>query len=230
LNEQNGAKTVNLYEIGPLDCGYCGNNTKLTVVAQDHSQVKTYEWETQEPWGTIDNSVDRGWVHRMLICSSCGRASFDRLFLHDGYPEDMEMLYPDPIIVPDGLPPKVADEYRNALRERRRNPNGYAALLGRVLDAVCSDRGIPTKLPNGHLMFLGARLATLAKNKNLATVGGATGLRNIAAHADLRGLLPEDIPYLEALVKYILDHLYVVPAINAKAVATARGRNIPPIP
>jgi len=37
-------------------------------------------------------------------------------------------------------------------------------------------------------------------------------LRNVAAHADLGGLVPEDIPYLEALVGYILDHLYVIPA------------------
>jgi hypothetical protein len=175
----------------------------------------------------MDNTIERGWVHRMLICSSCGRASFDRLFVDDGVPEEMEMLYPEPIIVPDGLPAKIAEEYAAALKERRRNPNGCAALLGRVLDAVCTDRGIPRKRPDGGPMFLGARLAKLVEKENLAVVSGATGLRNIAAHSDLGGLLREDVPYIESLVRYILDHLYIIPAVNAKAVATSRGATTP---
>lgn len=49
------------------------------------------------------------------------------------------------------MPDSVAKEYGEALKERRRNPNGYAALLGRVLDAVCTERGITQsiRLPPG---------------------------------------------------------------------------------
>ena len=72
--------------------------------------------------------------------------------------------------------------------------------------------------------FLGARLASLITQENLTKVGGATGLRNVAAHADLGGLLPEDVPYLEALIRYILDHLYVIPCVNQKAIDTERAR------
>lgn len=111
-----------------------------------------------------------------------------------------------------------------ALKERRRNPNGYAALLGRALDAVCTDRGIPSHKPDGRPIFLRNRLAMLVAQEGLAKVEGVTGLRNIAAHADLGGLVPEDIPYLEALIRYILDHLYVIPAINQRAVATQKAR------
>jgi len=212
------------YEIGPLECGYCGHTTPFTVVAQDFSQVVTHEFEMETPWGTVDQSVERGWVHRMLICSACKRASFDRVFTHDGEPEEMEILYPEPIMVPDGLPPKVAAEYGAALKERKRNPNGYAALLGRVLDAVCTDKGIPNRNPNGMPMFLGQRLPLLVTKENLTPVGGATGLRNVAAHADVGDLLPEDIPYLEALIRYILDHLYVIRAVNQKAIDTEKAR------
>jgi hypothetical protein len=212
------------YEIGPLECGYCGNTTPFTVVAQDFSQVVTHEFEHETPWGMMDDSVERGWIHRMLICAVCKRASFDRVFTHDGEPEETEILYPQPITIPDGLPPMIATEYGSALKERRRNANGYAALLGRVLDAVCKDKGIASHQPNGRPVFLGARLSILVTQENLTAVGGATGLRNVAAHADLGGLLPEDVPYLEALIKYILDHLYVIPAINQKAVDTERAR------
>ncbi len=215
------------YEVGPIVCGYCGNTTKFTVVAHDFSQVVTYEWEEKIAWGTLENSVERGWVHRMLMCPICKRASFDRVFTHDGVPEEMELLYPEPIIVPDGLPQKIAKEYGNALKERRRNPNGYAALLGRVLDAICTDRNIPKKKPDGKPLFLGVRLAVLAKKEKLTPIGGAVGLRNIAAHSDLGDLLPEDVPYLEAPVKYILDHLYVIPAVNRRAEATSRGATNP---
>jgi hypothetical protein len=212
------------YEIGPVECGYCGNTTSFTVVAQDYSAVVTQEFEHETPWGVMDDSVQRGWVHRMLICSVCKRASFDRVFTHDGEPEQTELLYPEPILTPDGLPDSVAKEYGDALKERRRNPNGYAALLGRVLDAVCTDKGIPSQKPDGKPIFLRTRLDKLVAQESLVKVEGATGLRNIAAHADLGGLVPEDIPYLEALIRYVFDHLYVIPAINQKAVATQTAR------
>jgi hypothetical protein len=212
------------YEIGPITCGYCGNTAFFTVVAEDFSALVTNEYECETPFGVVENSVQRGWVHRMLICSVCKRASFDRVFTHDGEPEQTELLYPEPILTPDGLPDSVAKEYGDALKERRRNPNGYAALLGRVLDAVCTDKGIPSHKPDGRPIFLGKRLATLVDQEGLAKVEGATGLRNVAAHADLGGLVPEDIPYLEALIRYVLDHLYVIPAINQKAVATQTAR------
>lgn len=212
------------YEIGPIECAYCGNTAAFSVVAQDFSGVVTHEFEHETPFGVMDDSVSRGWVHRMLICSVCKKASFDRVFTHDGEPEEVELLYPEPIVIPPGLPNRVAKEYGDALKERRRNPNGYAALLGRVLDSVCSDKGIPSHKPDGRPIFLGKRLATLVAQERLAKVEGATGLRNVAAHADLGGLAPEDIPYLEALIRYILDHLYVIPAINQKAVATEQAR------
>lgn len=212
------------YEIGPIECGYCGNTAPSTVVAQDFSQVVKQEFEHETPWGMVDAAIERGWIHRMLICSVCKRASFDRVFADDGYPEEVELLYPEPIVVPDGLPDKVSREYGAALKERKRNPNGYAALLGRVLDAVCTDKGIDSHKPDGRPIFLGKRLATLASQQNLAAVGGATGLRNVAAHADLGGLLPEDVPYIEALIRYILDHLYVIPAVNQRAIDTEQAR------
>jgi hypothetical protein len=127
-------------------------------------------------------------------------------------------------VAPEGLPDRIAKEYSDALKERRRNPNGYAALLGRVLDAVCTDQRIPSHAADGKPLFLGKRLATLVARKGLAKVQGATGLRNVAAHADLGGLLPEDIPYLETLIRYILDHLYVIAAINRKAIAIEQAR------
>jgi len=212
------------YEIGPIECAYCGNTTSFTVVAEDYSAVMTHEFEHETPWGPMEDSVHRGWVHRMLICSTCKRASFDRVFTHDGEPEEVELLYPQPITTPEGLPDSVAKEYREALKERRRNPNGYAALLGRVLDAVCTDKGIPTHTPDNRLIFLRKRLEMLVAQEGLATIGGATGLRNVAAHADRGSLVREDIPYLEALIRYVLDHLYVIPAINKRALATPAAR------
>ena len=184
------------YEIGPMQCEYCGNTTLFTVVAEDFSGAVTHEFEHPTPWGVMEDSVSRGWVHRMLICPMCQKGSFDRVFTHDGEPEEVELLYPQPIAIPAGLPDRVAKEYSDALKERRRNPNGYAALLGRVLDAVCSDKGIPGETAGGRPIFLRKRLDQLITQEGLAKVQGATGLRNVAAHADLGGLVPEDIPYL----------------------------------
>ena len=92
------------FEIGPIECAYCGNTTPFTVVAEDYSAVMTHEFEHETPWGVMDDTVHRKWVHRMLICSVCKRASFHRVFTHDGEPEEVELLYPQPILIPDGCP------------------------------------------------------------------------------------------------------------------------------
>jgi hypothetical protein len=64
----------------------------------------------------------------------------------------------------------------------------------------------------------------LVSQENLSAVEGATGLRNVASHADLGALLPEDVPYLDGLIRCILDHLYVIPAVNQKAIDTQQAR------
>jgi hypothetical protein len=204
------------YEIGPFECGYCGNIAPFKVAAEN-SEITSEECEEDdELWGRTTRIFERGWVYRMLICSICKKATFDRVFHLDGLPEDDETLYPEPISVPVGLPNRVANEFKSALLERRRNPNGYAALLGRVLDAVCADRGIPNNQA-GKLVTLGSRVKILVAKDKLSAVQGAVGLRNIAAHADLGSLVPDDVQYLETLVRYILDHLYVIPEVNRKA-------------
>ena len=213
------------YEIGPIECAYCGNVAKFTVAAE-HSEITSREFEEQDgPWGSSTRTVEWGWVYRMFICSQCKKASFDRVYYRDGDLEYDEPLYPEPISVPEGLPTLVEKEYRDALTERRRNPNGYAALLGRVLDAVCTDRGIPSS-SGGRPMTLGPRLKKLAADNGLNAVDGAVGLRNVAAHSDLGGLTAEDIPYLETLVRYILDHLYVISAVNQRALDVRQNPKI----
>ena len=215
------------YDIGPIDCGNCGNRAPFRVVAEDNSQIVTHTYEHEEhPWGTLSEEVEQGWVQRMLICSSCKSASLDRVYFRDGYPDegDPEILYPQPISIPDGVPDSVAREYRAALKERKGNANGYAALLGRVLDAVCTDRHIAQRHESGRPIFLGARFKMLTEQETLTTVQGAIGLRNVAAHADLGDLTADDVPYLEALIRYVLDHLYIIPAINRRAIEAEQAR------
>jgi hypothetical protein len=218
-------------QVGPFECGYCGNTVKFTIAVQDLSQVKTFENEVETPIGMMDFSLESGWVYRLLLCPACNKITFERVFTEDGIPEYNEFIYPEPVFLPEGLPDRVAGEYNAALKERRRNPNGYAALLGRVMDAICTDRGIPSRA-NGRPIFLGVRLTSLAAQENLSSVAGATGLRTVAAHADVGNLLPEDVPYLEALIRYVLDHLYVIPEVNQKAIAAeqARRASVPTTP
>jgi len=212
------------YDIGPFICGHCGNSVRFKVIFEDFSQLQTHTYEIEALLGTMEDSTTRGWIYRLLLCSACKQITFERLFSVDGEPEESQFLFPQPFDIPDGLPEKVGKEYAAALKERLRNPNGYASLLGRTLDAICSDRGISTKYENGKPKFLTARLEELIQKEGLVPVGGIVNLRNVAAHADLGNLLAEDIPLLEALVRYILDHLYIVPAINQKALETNRAR------
>jgi len=106
------------------------------------------------------------------------------------------------------------------MKERHRNPNGYATLLGRVLDAVCDHKGVPSA--GGRLK---QRLEQLVNNHGMQAIQeGVAGLRNVGAHSDAGNLTKADVRLLEALTQYILDHLYLAPKLNADARQAERDR------
>ena len=68
---------------------------------------------------------------------------------------------------------------------------------------MCSERRIPSK-NNNKLIGLTDRLRLLIKQESLSPIAkGAAGLRNVAAHADIGELEPEEVQYLEALEHFL---------------------------
>ena len=114
-----------------------------------------------------------------------------------------------------GLPADIEREWDAAMRVRRINPNAFAVLLGRVLDAICVDHKAEGK-------FLHNRIDHLVKSGKLpqplkGVAHGLKDLRNFGAHGNLGDRDPQDAPLLESLCRALLMYLYTVPALTLDA-------------
>lgn len=203
---------------GPIiTCGHCGN-TGHSLLVHEYSDVFSYEDEIQTPFGTVTDEYVSGSLYTLLKCGACHQVTLERSLIGQDYvPDGREILYPAVVQVPADLPQLIATEYAHGLKQRRNGPNAYAPALGRVLDAVCDNE----QIPSGKLM---KRVQQLVEAKGLSPVGGIVELRNVGTHADAGSLLEEDVPIMEGLLRYILDHLYVIPAVNARARRNAQAR------
>jgi len=119
-------------------------------------------------------------------------------------------IYPMPDAI-KGLPDSVKKEYESALRVRAIDTNAFAVMLGRVLDAVCTDRGAKGQTLSKRLKYLAEqreipdRLAEMADSVRY--------LRNVGAHADLGEITDEEVPILDDLCRAVLEYVYAAPEL-----------------
>jgi len=93
-----------------------------------------------EPWDA---------TYYLAACSTC-----DDVILYwevDDVPQgsfvDLNMVWPDRGVLPDAVPKRVRDIYREAFAIRFRAPNAYAGQIRRALEANADDRNAkPGKL------------------------------------------------------------------------------------
>ena len=103
------------------------------------------------------------------------------------------------------------------MRVRKIDPNAFAVLLGRVLDAICVEQGAQGGTLNERIEYLAKqgrfpdRLADVAHRLRK--------LRNFGAHGDLGNLDAQDAPLLESLCRALLMYLYTVPTLARDAQA-----------
>ncbi len=122
------------------------------------------------------------------------------------------VLYPEPKQPLANLPPPVERAYEAALKVRM-EPNAYAVLLGRTLEAVWK-----------HEQAVGRtaaeRLRSLANSNRIPQTLAQMAeqvrwFRNLGAHADEDEVTKNDVLVIEKFVETILEYLYVAPAMLA---------------
>ena len=195
----------------PQTCRHCGNMGPMRIAGNVADTICDPELHGQE----------HGTIYEVLTCSKCGEPTMRAGLYYDGMEEEdwaPGILYPAEAKRLSSLPPKVQTEYESALEASRlTSPNAYAVMLGRVLDAVCEDRGAVGETLNKRLLDLADRgeiprnLAGIAQNMRQ--------FRNVGAHADLGSLTKAEIPFLESLSNAILEYLYEAPRLVQAAQA-----------
>jgi hypothetical protein len=190
-------------------CGHCGNHSTMKVVAEfrDLSRPDPEHYPFSE-----------GECYELLKCPACTKIELQSYSYSDAVdygerPEfDYKTLYPLSPQIPPGLPKKVQEEYEAALKEKRRSPNAYGVLMGRVLERVCDD-----KKAKGRM--LGEKLKSLSNIKDFPSTLAfpLNEFRVIGAHAAVGDLTVKEVPIIENLTRVILESIYTAPYLVHQA-------------
>jgi hypothetical protein len=197
-------------------CEHCKNEA--------HQKLEHYY---QYAWGDDVAGIGYVRVYFTFSCETCGEA----LLYHAGIPSlhlpqefDVEeyfmneleeyderhrfgffyLLWPTRIEtgLPSSVPEAVRVTYAEALSVKRTSPNSFAVLIGRALEGIRRDLGIPRK-----------ELERLESNSiGLGQIAvKITEWRNIAAHADSRQITTELVEDIDAFFRLITEYVYVLP-------------------
>ena len=194
-------------ETGTIKCGHCGKQTTFRL----HDP---YRFDTAYPYGTDEVSEYK--TFSTYICSTCSQPTLvltigaynevDGGWLH----VTTETLYPIPSTQLNNLPELVDRRYNAALKVRYVEPNAFAVMVGRTLEAVCNHekavgRTLAEKLEN--LANSGRIPQTLAEMARQLRV-----LRNLGGHDAEDEVTEADVPIILDFLEAILEYLYVAPA------------------
>ena len=194
-------------------CEHCENKAPM-LFATTYSQVDSHE----EDGGQFPHYWEEGYIYQLLECPACKGVILQRYYFHDhmdAEAEEPQTLYPVAQGLMDGLPQTVERAYESARRVRNIDPNAFGVLLGRVLEAVCKDRGATGDTLYKRLEFLATRGDI---PRNLVDIAHSLRqLRNVGAHGDLGELTSREIPLLEDLTRAILEYVYRAPLLAKRA-------------
>lgn len=111
--------------------------------------------------------------------------------------------------LPSHVPKTVRDIYEEAFLVKNLSPNSFAVQVGRALEAVQRDLGIPKRgleQLESHSPHGLSQLAIRIKD-----------WRNIAAHSDSVNITGQQVEDIDAFFRLITDYVYVLPQKLEKA-------------
>lgn len=201
------ARTRNFTDEARL-CGHCGTKAVMQILGK----VTDYS-EAQQ-----DYPYEDGEGYNVLKCTNCKQPEIEK-YKYDEVNIDNQkspyydeiVLYPSKPVVPLGLPAKVKKEYLEALAHRHKSPNAYGALMGRVLEAVCKDKGALGNTIGSQIDWLQKHKIDLLPAQMLTAAFRQNDFRVLAAHANAGTLTKKQVPILEHLTRAILDYVYSIP-------------------
>jgi hypothetical protein len=104
--------------------------------------------------------------------------------------------------LPSSVPEAVRVMYAEALSVKTTSPNSFAVLIGRALETIRRDLGIPRR----ELERLESRSIGLGQ-----VAMKIIEWRNIAAHADPLNITTEQVEDIDAFFRLITDYVYALP-------------------
>jgi len=209
-------------------CGHCGRSGTVEYLKSvEIDSRKDVAYTNDQPFDvTYSTNVE---VSR---CTQCGQPTFVVYGWMDMFdePDDafaVRQVYPVARST-DDLPERIARRYGEML-EQLHTPGMFAVGAGRVLEAVCSDRGVPATANKGNFRDLYGRLIQLADEGHLPSeLKDQADLfreyRNLGGHDSDVDPTAEDVPLIRDFMEAVLEFLYWGPAKLARGVADLKRR------
>lgn len=200
--------TTEKTDFNPIEicCGRCEKTKEQTVVAAYRDEVLEVD-DVNEIDGPMSPSC---WtVVYILRLSRCPACDYFNYSVEDTDGGEIDVLYPKPPEILQGLPAKIEKAYKAARAVSIIDANAFGVLLGRVLELVCIDRKAKGKTLHEQLQDLvskGEIPGPLADMANQLKT-----LRNIGAHAVLGELSFQEVRICDDLCRAILEYVYVAP-------------------
>jgi len=187
-------------------CYNCYNKTPQTL-------LHTHDFKD----GGFYQSGERSeftWQTRYFItlCESCNVISIyyasDEIYLPENF-NKAKILFPHQRINLFLLPDTVRKCYTEALSVKGANPNAFAVLIRKSLEAICDNQGI-----KGNNLF--SKLSNLIQIKefpdSLNEISSLLRrLGNIGAHNSSLDVKPGYVFIIDELFSYIVEYLYIQP-------------------
>lgn len=193
----------------PHLCRYCSNEGLLRILAE----------HTDSEDAPMGDTSWRTW--QLARCPTCSNVSVlfasgtdhvvEGILDQGENPEALltDVIHPPPPRRPKGMPTPVAKALDAAERIRMLDRNGYAALVGRVIEKLCTDRQA-----RGDSLF--KKIEDLATREDIPSglvevAHGLRKLRNVGTHPDLGDLSDGEVDLLSDLCGAMLESVYTIP-------------------
>lgn len=202
-------------------CGHCGREgtleTKGSVTLTAENQIVQNTGFQEEISIQLIAQVDR--------CSNCRELTLSRYTWIDPYsdPEDVEVetLYPRPDST-DDLPAGIGQRYE-AMLELQHAPDAFAVRAGRLLEAICADRGISSDLTLRNQLDALVEQADVPPQL-VSQAHVVYTYRNYGGHVKEFEVEAGDVPLIRGFIDALLDFLYRDPAELTRVSAALEAR------
>lgn len=204
-------------------CGHCGRDGTMDSV---QSVVIDSRSETVATGPAEYLDVEYQTVVEVSLCNQCAQPTFveynwvEPLFDAAEDAQNVRRLFP-PSRESSDLPGRVSKRYVDML-DMLHAPDAFAVRVGRCLEAICHEEGVPGENSKGRFIDLNQRLDVLVDRGRLPpTLGEQAHLvrkyRNLGGHDGDVEPAREDVPLIRDFVEALLDFLYWGPAKLSRA-------------
>ena len=207
-------------------CGHCGREGTVSYLGQLVLSERTTTIH-HEPGGHVEEVPDQTILH-VARCSVCQGPTISTYRWIEDWSDpadyaEFTRVFP-PVRELDDLPDRARERYESML-ELLHAPDAFAVRAGRLLEAICADKGIvrgDLKDRIDSLVSGGTVPQALADQAHLVR-----NYRNVGGHDDDREVQADDVPLIRRFMEALLEYLYWGPAEleRGRAALEARRRD-----